>query len=146
MFTRVCSCFSDPLPLLLLFQALTKRDGEQVAQAILSMSELHTCPDPERFVTALRDMFDKLDPEYVRSYTSQVLQDMIEEIRQHQVTLKSTVSTVVVTTLVLEGWSSRLNPDLKIMDTLKDMLACDWNERLSQAVDKVMGSASLAVV
>lgn len=52
-------------------------------------------------------------------------------------TLKSTVSTVVVTTLVLEGWSRELNPDLHIMDTLKDMLAVDWKERLSSAVDKV---------
>jgi predicted unusual protein kinase regulating ubiquinone biosynthesis (AarF/ABC1/UbiB family) len=54
-----------------------------------------------------------------------------------QVTLKSTVSTVVVTTLVLEGWSRELNPDLHIMDTLKVMLASDWKERLSAAVDKV---------
>jgi aarF domain-containing kinase len=53
------------------------------------------------------------------------------------VTLKSTVSTVVVTTLVLEGWSRELDPDLHIMDTLRDMLAVDWKERLSRAVDKV---------
>lgn len=52
-------------------------------------------------------------------------------------TLKSTVSTVVVTTLVLEGWSRELDPDLHIMDTLRDMLAVDWKERLSSAVDKV---------
>jgi aarF domain-containing kinase len=55
------------------------------------------------------------------------------------VTLKSTVSTVVVTTLVLEGWSRELDPDLHIMDTLRDMLAVDWKERLSRAVDKVGG-------
>lgn len=60
-----------------------------------------------------------------------------------QVTLKSTVSTVVVTTLVLEGWSRELNPDLHIMDTLRDMLAADWKERLSRAVDKVRGCAVL---
>lgn len=54
-----------------------------------------------------------------------------------QVTLKSTVSTVVVTTLVLEGWSRELDPDLHIMDALRDMLAIDWKERLSRAVDKV---------
>jgi aarF domain-containing kinase len=53
------------------------------------------------------------------------------------VTLKSTVSTVVVTTLVLEGWSRELDPDLHIMDTLRDMLAVNWKERLSSAVDKV---------
>jgi predicted unusual protein kinase regulating ubiquinone biosynthesis (AarF/ABC1/UbiB family) len=56
-----------------------------------------------------------------------------------QVTLKATVSTVVVTTLVLEGWSRELNPDLHIMDALRDMLAVDWKERLSRAVDTVRG-------
>jgi hypothetical protein len=58
------------------------------------------------------------------------------------VTLKATVSTVVVTTLVLEGWSRELNPDLHIMDTLRDMLAVDWKERLSRAVDKVGGAGA----
>lgn len=57
-------------------------------------------------------------------------------------TLKSTVSTVVVTTLVLEGWSSRLHPDLSIMDTLKDVLATDWRQRISKAVDKIMNMDS----
>jgi hypothetical protein len=56
------------------------------------------------------------------------------------VTLKSTVSTVVVTTLVLEGWSRELDPDLHIMDALRDMLAIDWKQRLSTAVDKVRKS------
>lgn len=59
-------------------------------------------------------------------------------------TLKSTVSTVVVTTLVLEGWSRELNPDLHIMDTLRDMLAVDWKERLGRAVDKVRCTAQLS--
>jgi aarF domain-containing kinase len=102
------------------------------------MSERHTCPNPASFVTALRDMFDALDPETIRQCTSDVLRDMIETIRQHQVTLKSTVSTVVVTTLVLEGWSSRLHPDLSIMDTLKDVLATDWRQRISKTVDRIM--------
>ena len=63
---------------------------------------------------------------------------MIETIRQHQVTLKSTVSTVVVTTLVLEGWSSRLHPDLSILDGLRDVLATDWRARISKTVDRIM--------
>eukprot|EP00878_Enallax_costatus_P020859 GHUV01022068.1.p2 GENE.GHUV01022068.1~~GHUV01022068.1.p2 ORF type:complete len:111 (+),score=37.55 GHUV01022068.1:507-839(+) len=110
------------------------------------MSEMHTCPNPDGFVRSLSDMFNNLDPEKIRTRTSEVLQDMIEELRQHQVTLKSTVSTVVVTTLVLEGWSKELNPDLHIMDTLRDMLAMDWKDRISRAVDKVMASGQLAVV
>ena len=55
-----------------------------------------------------------------------------------QVTLKSTVSTVVVTTLVLEGWSSRLHPDLSILDTLRDALGADWRARISKTVDRIM--------
>jgi predicted unusual protein kinase regulating ubiquinone biosynthesis (AarF/ABC1/UbiB family) len=137
---------SDQHSVVQFFKALTKQNGEAVARAVLSMSEMHTCPNPERFVGALRDMFDRLDPEVIRTRTSEVLQDMIEELRQHQVTLKSTVSTVVVTTLVLEGWSRELNPDLHIMDTLRDMLAVDWKDRISRAVDKVMASGQLAVV
>jgi aarF domain-containing kinase len=126
-------------------QALTKQDGEQIARTILAMSERHTCPDPEQFVSSMKAMFEGLDPEYIRVYTSAVLGDMIEQLRRHQVTLKSTISTVVVTTLVLEGWSSRLNPDLHIMDTLRELLANSWNERLSRAVDNIMSGGSLAV-
>jgi hypothetical protein len=199
-------------------QELTRQNGEGIARSILDMSEMHTCPNPDHFVASLRDMFNALDPEVIRTRTSEVLQDMIEELRQHQVgarfggggagslgtatgsiaggcaalflpaclllfwfaypecpclqlvlpvlcyhnmprpctapdnlsaalactcsaaaqvTLKATVSTVVVTTLVLEGWSRELNPDLHIMDALRDMLAVDWKERLSRAVDKV---------
>ncbi|KAF8054611.1 ABC1 family protein [Scenedesmus sp. PABB004] len=116
---------ADQTSVVQFFRALTKQDGGGIARSILAMSEMHTCPDPSAF---------------------EVLQDMIEQLRQHQVTLKATVSTVVVTTLVLEGWSRELNPDLHIMDTLRDMLAVDWKERLGRAVDKVMASGSLAVV
>ncbi len=49
------------------------------------MSEMHTCPDTDRFVASLRDMFESLDPEVIRTRTSEVLQDMIEQLRQHQV-------------------------------------------------------------
>lgn len=49
-----------------------------------------------------------------------------------QVTLRSTVSTVVVTTLVLEGWSSKLNPDMRILDHMRDILLVDWGDRISR--------------
>lgn len=140
---------SDQRSVVDFFRALTRRDGERLANAILDMSERHTCPEPAAFVGALRDMFDALDPETIRGRTSDVLRDMIEELRRHQVTLKSTVSTVVVTTLVLEGWSSRLHPDLSIMDTLKEVLATDWRARMSRTVDRIMAgdaaSGELAV-
>jgi hypothetical protein len=49
------------------------------------MSESHACPDREAFIVDMRRMFDELDPETIRKYTSDVLRDMIELVRQHQV-------------------------------------------------------------
>lgn len=91
---QLCCCVNDITVTLLsaqplCLQALTKQNGEAVARAVLNMSEMHTCPNPDRFVGALKDMFDNLDPEVIRTRTSEVLQDMIEELRQHQVRLCS---------------------------------------------------------
>ena len=52
----------------------------------------------------------------------------------------------MVTTLVLEGWSQQLDPDLHILDTMRDMLAVRWADRISLTVDKIMAGGSVAVV
>ena len=68
-------------------------------------------------------------------------------MRRHQVALKGVVSTVVVTTMVLEGWSSKLNPDIKVMGALRDLLPMGWRDRIQLTVDRLMTSdpAMLAV-
>lgn len=66
-------------------QALTSQNGEALANSILDMSERHTCSAPDAFVAALRDMFARIDPERIRTATGEVLQDMIEELRRHEV-------------------------------------------------------------
>lgn len=126
------------------FKALTKRDGEAIARSILTMSssDAHGA-DADGFVAELRRMFEMLDPDTVRERTGDVLRDMIEAIREHGVVLKSEVSTVVVTTLVLEGWSTTLHPDLRILDTLRDMLQVDRAEALLHRVDAMMRAGAL---
>lgn len=62
-----------------------------------------------------------------------------------QVHLKGVVSTVVITTMVLEGWSTKLNPEIRIMEALKDILPSAWGERLGKAVDRVCSSGTLAL-
>ena len=57
-----------------------------------------------------------------------------------QVNLKGIVSTVVVTTLVLEGWSTKLDPEIKILDALKKTLPMPFHERLAKTVDDVMNA------
>ncbi len=62
-----------------------------------------------------------------------------------QITLRSSVSTVLVSSLVLEGWSSKLDPHVKILDSMRELLAADWADRISLAVDKIMASNALAL-
>jgi aarF domain-containing kinase len=75
--------------------------------------------DPQAFVMDMKDLFDGLTLEQVRDHTSEVIGDILERVRRHQVDVKGIISTVVVTTLVLEGWSTKLNPDIRILETLK---------------------------
>lgn len=128
------------------FKALTSQDGEALGQNILGFSENQTCPDPSAFVQDMKTLFSGLQLESISEHTSEIIADMMEKIRVHQVNLKGVVSTVVVTTMVLEGWSSKLNPDIKIMDALKDILPMSWNERIARTVDKqVMSDAILGL-
>lgn len=128
------------------FKALTSQDGEALGQNILDFSENQTCPDPKAFVKDMKTLFTGLQLESISEHTSEIIADMMEKIRLHQVNLKGVVSTVVVTTMVLEGWSSKLNPDIKIMDALKDILPMSWNERIARTVDKqVMSDAILGL-
>ena len=38
------------------------------------------------------------------------------------------------------GWSTKLNPDIRIMETLREMVPMDWRERMSRTVDKLVAA------
>lgn len=102
--------------------------------------------DPAAFIADMKTLFSGLELDSISEHTSEIISDMMEKIRVHQVNLKGVVSTVVVTTMVLEGWSTKLNPDIKIMDALRDILPMSWNERIARTVDKqVMSDAMLGL-
>lgn len=122
------------------FKAITAKDGSALAKNILTFDDNQKCPDPENFERDMMGMFDTLDPDTISEHTSDIIASMMELIRRHQVNLKGIVSTVVVTTLVLEGWSSKLNPDIKIMGALRDMLPMSWQDRMLLTVDRFMTS------
>ncbi|PNW77308.1 hypothetical protein CHLRE_10g430800v5 [Chlamydomonas reinhardtii] len=137
----------DQKSLMGFFKALTHMDGRRLAREILAMSVDGNCKDPVLFAAELEAMFGAMDREYLRRESQAVIRDIIEHMRLHQVTLRSSVSTVVVTSLVLEGWSSKLDPDVRILDTMRDMLGTDnWAERLGGVVDRVVGSGQLGDV
>ena len=58
-----------------------------------------------------------------------------------QVSLPGHICAVVVTTLVLEGWSNQLDPKHGILEQVESIVAPDaapWGTRVSQAVDAIM--------
>jgi aarF domain-containing kinase len=127
----------DQRNLLGFFSSLAAMDGGGLADSILKFSEKDAA-NPSGFKNDMAELFDALEPEYMRENSQQVIGWIMDTIRKHQVHLNGVVSTVVFSSMVLEGWSTKLNPDIRIVETLKEMLPSEWKTRAQSAVDKVV--------
>lgn len=99
--------------------------------------------NPNAFVADMKELFDNLDVETIRKYSAEVIQDILGHVRTHQVNLKSSVSTLVATTLVLEGWSTRLNPDIVILEQIGQALP-NGSDRMMSTIEKIASMGSIA--
>ncbi|CAN4116637.1 unnamed protein product [Withania somnifera] len=67
------------------------------------------------------------------------MMQLLEQVRRHRVNIDGNVCTAMVTTLVLEGWQRKLDPDYNIMRTLQTLLLkADWAKDLSYTIEQVM--------
>ncbi|KAK2080009.1 hypothetical protein QBZ16_002404 [Prototheca wickerhamii] len=118
------------------FRELTRMDGRAVADAIMGFAAE---PPPAARAEGLRrdlgGLFAGLDPDALRANTSAVVADLMDAIRRHGVQLEGVVTTVIITTCVLEGWSTKLDPGIRIMESLRDILPQAWHERAGRALD-----------
>ena len=121
-----CPSVADARPctqrVLLLQQAITRGDGRGVAETALAFSERQTCPQPQEFVDDLVGLFSTAVAWGFEVNTSEWMSAVLESVRRHQVHLASEVCSVVVTALVLEGWSNRLDPDICIMQQIRQVV------------------------
>lgn len=74
-------------------------------------------------------------------YTSsaEAFSSTLNIIRDYEVTMPGHICAVLVTILVLEGWSSKLAPERSILEEVKKVIAMDsqsWRERMGLLVDK----------
>jgi len=104
------------------FAAITRGDGRGVAETALAFSEHQTCPQPQAFVDDLVGLFSTAVAWGFDVNTSEWMAAVLESVRRHQVHLASEVCSVVVTALVLEGWSNRLDPDICIMEQIRQIV------------------------
>lgn len=66
---------------------------------------------------------------------------VLDIVREYEVTLPGHICAVLVTVLVLEGWSSTLKPDHSVLTAVKNIITVDSSsmlERVSSSVSKWM--------
>ncbi|XP_068657391.1 uncharacterized protein [Aristolochia californica] len=132
---------SDRVNLLEFFKAVAVRDGRTAAQCALRLSKQQNCPDPAAFIAEVEKSFTFWGtPEGDVVHPAECMHQLLEQVRRHKVNIDGNVCTVMVTTLVLEGWQRKLDPSYNVMKTLQTMLfkMC-WAQSLSSTIDDLMG-------
>ncbi|MQL95620.1 hypothetical protein Taro_028281 [Colocasia esculenta] len=131
---------SDRVNLLEFFKAVALRDGRTAAECTLRLSQQQTCPNPRAFIEEVEKSFtfwgtregDVVHP-------AECMHQLLEQVRRHKVNIDGSVCTVMVTTLVLEGWQRKLDPDYNVMQALKSLLfKVDWVQSLSYTIEALM--------
>ncbi|XP_044496784.1 probable serine/threonine-protein kinase abkC [Mangifera indica] len=131
---------SDRVNLLEFFKAVARRDGRTAAECTLKLSKQQNCPNPKAFIEEVEEAFAFWgSPEGDLVQPAECMQQLLEKVRRHRVNIDGNVCTVMVTTLVLEGWQRKLDPGYNVMDTLQTLLLkADWAKSLSYTIDGLM--------
>ncbi|XP_076889307.1 uncharacterized protein LOC143540023 [Bidens hawaiensis] len=130
----------DRVHLIEFFKAIALQDGRAAAEHTLKFSKHQSCPNPAAFIKDVEKSFklwssaegDTLNP-------ADCMQQLLEQVRRHRVNIDGNVCTVIVTTLVLEGWQRKLDPEYDVMHTLQDLLfKTDLVEDLFYTIEGLM--------
>ncbi|KAK9866074.1 hypothetical protein WJX84_003580 [Apatococcus fuscideae] len=108
----------DQTNMMHLFRAFSEKDAPAMADATLAFSGAsQSCPDPLAFRTHVQDFFAPIAAAKSDSWEgtghaggAEAMSGVLDMVRSHKVSLPGHICAVVVTTLVLEGWSSQLDP------------------------------------
>ncbi|XP_010277908.1 PREDICTED: probable serine/threonine-protein kinase abkC isoform X2 [Nelumbo nucifera] len=131
---------SDRINLLEFFKAVALRDGRTAAECTLRLSKQQNCPNPKAFIEEVEKSFNFWGtPEGDVVHPAECMQQLLEKVRRHKVNIDGNVCTVMVTTLVLEGWQRKLDPDYNVMHTLQTLLfKADWAQSLFYTIEGLM--------
>ena len=110
------------------FESISALDGAYVAETSLKMStkplDAQSFPSKPQFVHEIEELFkdfraymaanDDLPP------AADCMVSLLDIFRKHRVGMKSELSVVIATVFMMEGWASQLDPDLKVMKTMRN--------------------------
>ncbi|KAK6917447.1 hypothetical protein RJ641_018198 [Dillenia turbinata] len=126
--------------LLEFFKVVAVRDGHTAAECTLRSSKRQNCPNPNAFIEELEEAFTFWGtPEGDVVHPAECMEQVLEKVRHHKVNIDGNICTVIVTTLVLEGWQRKLDPSYNMMGTLRALLfKADWAKSLSYTIEGIM--------
>ncbi|KAF6155435.1 hypothetical protein GIB67_019961 [Kingdonia uniflora] len=124
---------SDQVNLQEFFKSVAIRNGSTAARCLLGLSERQNCPNPKAFIEEVEKSFRFWGtPEGAKVHPADCMHQLLEQVRRHKVNINGNVCTIMVTTLVLEGWQRKLDPKYNIMQTLQKLLVeHEWPEPLN---------------
>ncbi|KAH1221319.1 putative serine/threonine-protein kinase abkC [Glycine max] len=119
------------------FKAIALQDGRTAAECTLRLSKRQNCPDPKFFIEEVDKSFEFWrSPEGESVHTADRMQQLLEHVRRCKVNIDGNVCAVIVTTLVLEGWQRRLDPEYDMLHALQTLLfKADLAQSLSYAIE-----------
>ncbi|KAL5730703.1 hypothetical protein ACHQM5_003498 [Ranunculus cassubicifolius] len=131
---------SDQVNLREFFKAVALRDGRTAAECTLRFSKKQSCPNPEAFIQEVEKSFTFWGTEEGDIvHPAECMHQLLEQVRRHKVNIDGNVCTVMVTTLVLEGWQRKLDPKYNVMHTLQTLLfKADWVEDLVYTINGLL--------
>ncbi|KAK1391721.1 putative serine/threonine-protein kinase abkC [Heracleum sosnowskyi] len=131
---------TDRVNLLEFFKAVALRDGRTAAERTLRLSKQQNCPNPAAFIKEVESSFQLWgSTEGDLIHPADCMHELLDQVRRHKVNIDGNVTTVMVTTLVLEGWQRKLDPEYDVMHTLQTMLfKVDWAESLFYTIEGLM--------
>lgn len=126
--------------LLELYGGISAMDGTAIGRAMVRLRHRGGSArvDCGAFVTDIEAIFQDVDRQEFRERTQDVVACVLECLRRHRITMDGAASTVLLTTLALEGWASKLDPDIRILETISDLIPQPWARRLPPLVDRLV--------
>ncbi|KAI3804790.1 hypothetical protein L1987_26601 [Smallanthus sonchifolius] len=133
-------CKKDRVNLIEFFKAIALQNGRAVAEHTLKFSKHQSCPNPAAFIKDVEKSFMLWRSAEGDSLNSaDYMQQLLEQVRRHRVNIDGNVCTVIVTTLVLESWQRKLDPEYDVMHTLQNLLfKTDLVEDLFYTIEGLM--------
>lgn len=124
----------DQVNMVGLFESFSRLDARDIADWTLRFAgDDQMCVDPDGFRADLATAFDEMRRKRLfdkgnTSSGAEALAAVLEMVRLHRVSLPGHICATVVTTLVLEGWSHRLDPAHSTLNEVKRIISLKKGE------------------